>query len=263
MRLIIPVILAFLAGCGSGPETGDSSETKNDSSMSTMSDSSSMSADSAAGVSLTDAQKADGWQLLFDGKSKSGWHGYLRKGNLESWKVADGALHLDVPGDGKHIGEDIVTDDDFENFHFKVDWKISKAGNSGIIFLVKESPEFEYDYYTGPEMQVLDNDGHPDGKIIKHRAGDLYDLITSKPETVKPVGEWNTAEIIKNKDSLQLVLNGTAVVKTKLWDNNWKKLVAGSKFKQWPSFGTFKSGKIALQDHGNQVWYRNIMIKKL
>lgn len=262
MRLIIPVILAFLSGCASSPETDDSSE-KNDTSMSTMSDSSSMYTDSMAGATLTDLQKADGWQLLFDGKSKAGWHGYLRKGNLSSWKVEDGTLFLDVASDGSHIGEDILTDDDYENFHLKVDWKISKNGNSGIMFGVKESPEFEYDYYTGPEMQVLDNKGHPDGKIIKHRAGDLYDLISSKPETVKPVGEWNTAEIIKNKDSLQLVLNGTTVVKTTLWDNNWKKLVAGSKFKQWPSFGTFKSGKIALQDHGNKVWYKNIMIKKL
>jgi hypothetical protein len=128
---------------------------------------------------------------------------------------------------------------------------------------VNESPKYDYDYYTGPEMQVLDNDKHDDGKIPKHRAGDLYDLISGHPETVKPVGEWNTAEIIKKNDDLELKLNGTSIVKTKLWDAAWKKLVAGSKFKQWPDFGTFKSGRFALQDHGHKVWYRNIKLLKL
>jgi hypothetical protein len=112
-------------------------------------------------------------------------------------------------------------------------------------------------------MQVLDNERHPDAKIPKHRAGDLYDLIAAHPETAKRAGEWNTAEIIKNKDSLELRLNGPTVVKTKLWDANWKKLVKNSKFKQWPDFGTFKKGVIALQDHGNKVTYRNIKIRIL
>ena len=113
------------------------------------------------------------------------------------------------------------------------------------------------------EMQVLDNNGHPDAKIIKHRAGDLYDLITSSPEMVKPYGEWNHAEIKCLNGKLDFYLNGTNVVSTMLWDDNWKKMVAGSKFKYMPAFGTYKKGHIGLQDHGNDVEFKNIKIKRL
>lgn len=258
MRLLLPVILGLFAACGS-PSTGDTADAKTDSTAATM--------DTIGVVSdneLSASEKSSGWELLFDGKTKTGWHGY-HKGSDAGWKAENGTLALDSVADknGKRIGVDIVTDGEYENFDFKADWKISEGGNSGIMFGVNESPKYEYDYYTGPEMQVLDNDKHDDGKIIKHRAGDLYDLITSKPETVKPVGEWNSVEIIKNNGTLEFKLNGTTVVNTTIGDDAWKKLVAGSKFKQWPDFGTFKSGHFALQDHGAKVWYRNIKIKKL
>lgn len=256
MRILLPAIFGLLVACESSPKQGE--ETKNDSAMST----SSADSTTAAVNELTSAEKNEGWKLLFDGKSKAGWHGYM-KGNDSLWKVADGALFLDIEPGLKHKGVDVVSDDEYENFHLKIDWKISEGGNSGIMFGVKESQEFENTYFTGPEMQVLDNQKHPDAKINKHRAGDLYDLITSSPETVKPAGEWNTAEIIIKDSTLELKLNGPTVVTTKLWDDNWKKLVMGSKFVAWPAFGTFKSGRIALQDHGDKVWYRNIKILKL
>jgi len=113
------------------------------------------------------------------------------------------------------------------------------------------------------ETQVLDNDGHPDGKITKHRAGDLYDLVKSTSEPVKPVGQWNQAEIIANKGKLELYLNGVLVVTTTMWDDNWRAMIKASKFKNMPAFGTFKTGKLDLQDHGCTVWFRNIKIKTL
>jgi hypothetical protein len=253
MRLFLIAGLALFASCGQSPETTDN-DNNSDTSMTSGSTTESVN-------TLTEAEKAEGWRLLFDGKSTSGWHSYLNKSNLGAWKIEDGLLALDTTT--KEGRGDIVTDEEFENYHLKVDWKISPNGNSGIIFNVKEAAEYESDYFTGPEMQVLDNDGHADGKIHKHRAGDLYDLIPATPETVKAVGEWNTAEIIKNGDSLEFRLNGPTVVKTTLWNDEWKKMVANSKFKQWKAFGTFKSGKIALQDHDNAVWFRNIKIRKL
>ena len=145
-----------------------------------------------------------------------------------------------------------------------MEWKISKNGNSGIIFFVNEDlSKYKSSYNTGPEMQVLDNDGHADGKINKHRAGDLYDLIASSSEPVKPVGQWNKIEIIANNGKLDFFMNGKNIVSTTMWDDDWKKMVSGSKFNSMPGFSIYKSGKIAIQDHGDEVWYRNIEIKKL
>jgi len=213
----------------------------------------------------TDRKK--GWITLFDGHSTKGWHSYGKPVAGKAWKVEDGSLHLDATAPESwqaHDGGDLVSDLEFENFDLKLEWKISSKGNSGVLFLVHEdTSKYKYTFYTGPEMQVLDNDGHPDGKIHKHRAGDLYDLIACAKETVKAVGEWNEAEIILNKGMLTLKLNGSVVVATTLWDDNWKKLVAGSKFVHMPDFATFHRGRIALQDHGNDVWFRNIRIKQL
>lgn len=209
----------------------------------------------------------DGWVSLFDGKTTAGWHKYGGGPVGSAWKVADSAIYLDTT-DKKdwqiNNGGDIISDSEYTNFDLKLEWKIAKNGNSGIMFLVHEdSAKYKWPWNSGPEMQVLDNEGHPDGKIEKHHAGDLYDLIASTKPSAKPVGEWNQVEIKCLDGKLDLYLNGENVVSTTLWDDNWKKLIAGSKFKDMPGFGTFKTGHIALQDHGNTVWFRNIMIKKL
>jgi uncharacterized protein YaiE (UPF0345 family) len=215
---------------------------------------------------LSAKEKKDGWQLLFDGKTTKGWHTFNKPQIGEAWKVANGAIYLDTTQkDGWQVkgGGDIVNEKVLANFHLKLEWKISKAGNSGIMFYVQEGEKFDYPWYSGPEVQVLDNDGHDDGKITKHRAGDLYDLIKSTTEPVKPYNQWNKAEIICNNGKLTLKLNGVTVVSTIMWDDNWKALIAGSKFKDMPGFGTFTSGKISLQDHGHAVWFRNIKVKEL
>jgi len=222
-------------------------------------DSTTMNNDSATASSASAPDTA--WTPLFNGSSLSNWHVYGKNGPDSTWQVDSNAIHL-VPKKGE--GGDLVTNDVYGDFDLKLQWKISKGGNSGILFYVQEdTSKYKETYFTGPEMQVLDNNGHPDAKIIKHRAGDLYDLITGKPENVKPVGEWNDVEIRSKDSNLTLTLNGTEMVTTKLWDDTWKKMVAGSKFKQWPDFGTFKEGHIALQNHGNEVWFRNIEIRKL
>jgi hypothetical protein len=212
-------------------------------------------------LQTVNAQK--GFKPIFDGKTTTGWHTYGKTSASAGWKVDDGILHFDPEAAKNGEGGDLVTNAEYENFHLKLDWKVAPNANSGIIFYVNDNPDkYKNTFETGLEMQVLDNEGHPDGKITKHRAGDLYDLIKSKSEPVKPVGEWNTAEIISKNGKLTFVLNGVIIVETTLWDDNFRALVAGSKFAAWPGFGTFRKGHIALQDHGNSVWYRNISIKE-
>jgi len=215
---------------------------------------------------LSDQEKKEGWMLLFDGVSTKGWHNFKSDKIGPAWKISEDALYLDAR-DKKDWqvrgGGDIVTQGEFENYEFIVDWKIEACGNSGIIFNVVEDPKYDYVWKTGPEMQVLDNTCHPDAKIDKHRAGNLYDLIESSTVSVRPAGEWNTARIISNKGHLELWLNNVKQVETEMFTPQWEALIKGSKFKNEPDFGKARKGHIALQDHGNQVWFRNIKIREI
>ena len=250
------VLIAALSACNNNSDAGKTKDADSNTAQVT-----------TTANTLSDAQKAEGWELLFDGQSTKGWHKYGGAPVGAAWKVADGTLYLDTATKKDwqiQDGGDIISDNAYENFHLKLEWKIAKDGNSGVIFYIHEdTTKYEWPWMTGPEMQVLDNNGHPDAKINKHRAGDLYDLIACSKETVKPAGEWNLAEIKCANGKLDFYLNGENVVSTTMWDDNWTKMIAASKFKAYPGFGTYKSGKIGLQDHGNMVWYRNVMIKKL
>lgn len=218
---------------------------------------------------LTPAEQAAGWTLLFDGKNIAGWHHYGKTGVGKSWVIDDNALHLNAqPNKGGHWqdaeGGDLLTDAEYKDFEFSVDWKIDTCGNSGIFFnVVEDTVKYKYGWNSGPEMQVLDNTCHPDSKIHKHRAGDLYDLIPSTTETVKPALQWNTAKIVSKDGHLEQWLNGVKIVDVQMFSPKWDSLIAGSKFKEWPGFGRSPSGRIGLQDHGNKVWFKNIKIRKL
>jgi len=215
---------------------------------------------------LSKQEKKDGWNLLFDGKTLKGWHNFKSDKIGEAWEVVDGAIHLTkTQNEGLQVkrGGDIVTDREYENYEFSIEWKIAPCGNSGIIFNVVESPEYQNVWQTGPEMQVLDNTCHPDAKIDKHRAGNLYDLIASPIESVKPANEWNLAKVMCSNGNLELWLNGVLQVKTTMFTPEWEAMIKGSKFKDMPDFGKSKKGKISLQDHGDLVWFRNIKIKEL
>lgn len=214
------------------------------------------------------AQKGK-WISLFDGKTTKGWHSFGKEVAGAAWKVEDGALTLDPSQKNDwqvRDGGDIVSADSFDDFHLQLEWKIAKNGNSGIIFFVQDDPiKYKNTWHTGPEMQVLDNDGHGDGKIFKHRAGNLYDLVAGKEGAVKPVGEWNKVDIIAEKGKLTFKLNDIEVVSTTYGDDNWKEMIKNSKFSKGesPDFGKIFSGHIALQDHGDRVYYRNIRIQRL
>jgi hypothetical protein len=203
-----------------------------------------------------------GWTSLFDGTTLNGWHTFGLTSVSAKWSVDSGTIHFNPATKGDD--GDLVSNDSFANFDLKIDWKIAKGGNSGILFYVQDDKaKYEDTYKTGPEMQVLDDERNEDNKIPSHHAGSLYDLIQATPGAVKPAEQWNSVEIVANNGKLDFYLNGVHVVNTTMWDDGWKKMVAGSKFKQWPAFGTFKNGHIALQDHGFNVWFKNIQVRKL
>ena len=214
---------------------------------------------------LTKQEKKDGWKLLFDGKTTSGWHTYLRDTVGSKWQVKNGAIIFD-PSQPQNGGGDIVTNAEYENYELNLDWKISNGGNSGIILDIQENTKYKATYATGPEMQVLDNINAADNKKENHLAGCLYDLsggpAVSKP---KPVGEWNHVRIIQKNGHLTFWLNGIQTFDGQIGSDEWKAMVANSKFKNpgFEDFAKVAKGKIALQEHPGSSEWKNIKIKQL
>lgn len=217
---------------------------------------------------LTKKEKKEGWALLFDGKSANGWRGYNKTAFPEKgWAVEEGTLHVIGSSRGEAGGGgDLLFDKKFRNFELSLEWKVSEGGNSGIFYLAQEIPG-EPVWKSAPEMQILDNEKHPDAKLGvdgNRAAGSLYDLIPGDFKAVKPAGQWNQVRIMVYKGTVVHYVNGKAVLEYHLWTEDWKNMVLNSKFKDYEWFlNTAEEGYIVLQDHGDDVWFRNIKIREL
>jgi hypothetical protein len=218
---------------------------------------------------LSKAEKRKGWILMFNGENMDGWRGWQREDPPGVWSVSDGTLFCKGMS-GEEAGPGgkgyIIYGEEFSEFHLKVDWKISEGGNSGIFYLGDEAHNSIV--ATAPEMQVLDNERHPDAKKGQNgnrKAGALYDLLPAVPQNANPAGEWNSAEVILKDGHLKHIQNGEVVLSVQMWTDEWKELVSGSKFpgirEDWHDVP--RKGFIGLQDHGDDVWFKNIKIKKL
>lgn len=207
---------------------------------------------------------SDDWMVLFDGSSFDKWRGYLQDDMPEAWSIEDGAM---VFTPGENHGNNLITKQNFVSFILKLEWKISEGGNSGIFWGVHEDENLKEAYQTGPEIQIIDNERHPDAKVKPktHQAGALYDMVQPSQDVCKPAGQWNTCvlEINHHKNHGKVTLNGVEIAEFPVHGEAWDNMVGNSKFKGWEYFGKFQTGHIGLQDHGNKVSFKNIKIKEL
>jgi hypothetical protein len=216
---------------------------------------------------ITPEERADGWELLFDGETTEGWRGYNDEAFPESgWTTNDGVLTIQgSDGDVSGSGGDIVTTDTYDDFVLKLEWKISEGGNSGIFYRAIEQDDQPI-YWSAPEMQILDNINHPDanrGENGNRKAGSLYDLIPAEPQTFSGHGEWQQVMIVAEGNHIEHWLNGEKVLEYDLWTQDWYRMIRDSKFQGHPEFGDAHKGYIGLQDHGTTAHFRNIKIKEL
>jgi hypothetical protein len=217
---------------------------------------------------LTKKEQKEGWVLLFNGKNFDGWRQCNGTAMPANWIIEEDAMKVLTAPDkkpGQPSGGDIIfSQKKFKNFVLSVDWKVSRMGNSGIFYNVREVPGQPI-YYAAPEVQILDNADATDNKVASHLAGSLYDMIAADPKTVKPAGSWNTIVIRVKDGQVTHTMNGIKVVSYTLWTPEWDALVANSKFKTFAGFteGISKEGYIGLQDHGYSIWFRNIKIREL
>ena len=224
------------------------------------------------------AAEADEWIVLFDGETFDGWRGYNRTDMPAAWTIEDGAIKINGSGMGEagaKDGGDIIFDRKFKDFELEFEWKVDKGSNSGVFYLAQEIPDQPI-FISAPEYQVLDNENHPDAKLGvdgNRQSASLYDMIPAKPQNAKPFGEWNTGKIMVYKGTVAHYLNGEPVVEYHLWTPQWKEMLDNSKFSQdkWPQAyelllncgGENHEGDIGFQDHGDNVWFRNIRVKEL
>ncbi len=207
------------------------------------------------------SHSTDEWKSLFDGTSLNGWRFFKNKAN-NSWEVSDGTLHCKPFSDTEvNHRSDLITEAQYENFEFTFQFKIASQSNSGIMFRVSE--DYDLAYATGPEYQIIDDDGYPGQLAEENKTAGNYAMHVPENKTLRPVGEWNEGKIVANGNHIEHWLNGNKVVEYELYSPDWTTRKDSSKWKDFPGYATVKKGHIALQDHGNEVWFRNIMIRVL
>ena len=210
---------------------------------------------------LAKKESEAGWQLLFDGKTTKGWHGYNMQRIPNVWSVEDGCMVVFGTGGGEE--QDVITDGKYRNFAFTVEYKLSKGANSGIIFQVKEDMKYTYPYETGPEFQLIDHENWPDKLEDWQIHGANYAMYPPKAKPYHPVGEWNRLLLVVNGNSVTQLINGVEVVRYEKYSDEWNKLRNSGKWADFPDYGIVDEGYIALQNHGTKLWFRNIKIKNL
>ena len=216
---------------------------------------------------LTSKEKADGWELLFDGQTLNGWRDFNGTSLTGPWEVQDGTIWTD--GEGDDGNGYIVTDREFANFHLKWEWKIARGGNSGLIYHVVEGPQFNVPYITGPEYQIIDDDNWEEvnGYPLEpwQRCAVDYAMYVPDFETriLKPAGEWNQSEIIFDNGHVTYLLNGKVTVEFDAWTPDWFARKNAGKWSHAPEYGLSRTGHISIQDHGYPASFRNIKIKEL
>lgn len=200
---------------------------------------------------------------LFDGKTFNGWHGFNKTGAITNWTIEDGAMICLGAAADAH-GGDIVTDKEYENFEFSWEWKVTPGANSGVMYHVIEGMKYQAPYETGPEYQMIDDVGFPQPLEEWQKTAADYAMYTANnKKKVMPVGQWNTSKIVFDKGHVEHWLNGAKVIEFTAWSDDWNKRKTEGKWKDYTDYGTAKKGRIALQDHGNKVYYRNLMIREL
>jgi 3-keto-disaccharide hydrolase len=218
--------------------------------------SSAMQGTDSGTMSASSASSASGWRTLFDGTSLAAFRGYKTQTMPAGWSIADGTLTK------SGSVEDLVTRDKFANFELSFDWKLGPGGNSGVMYRVTE--EYDHPYWSGPEYQLLDDAGHPDGKSRMTAAGSDYAVYPSPAGVVKPANEWNSSLIVVQGNRVQHWMNGQKLLEYELLSPDWEAKVKASKFGAWPNYGRAKSGYIAIQgDHDGVLSLRNIRIREL
>jgi hypothetical protein len=227
------------------------------------SDSKSATEVEATQTEISESAPEGEWVSLFDGKSLTGWHGYNKTGEVTNWTVEDGALVCLGAAKDAH-GGDIVTDQKFDNFELTWDWKVDKGSNSGVMYHVVEDPKYKAPYETGPEYQIIDDIGFPEKLEPWQQAGADYGMqVANEKKKLKPVGEWNSSKIVYNNGHVEHWLNGEKIVEFDANSPEWAKEKKEGKWKDYPDYASVRSGAIALQDHGNKAYFKNIKIRPL